>query len=139
VAKDEPLSLRVLLAEDNAVNQKLMLRLLEKRGCSVTLVCDGVRAVEAFQLQSFDLALMDVQMPEMGGFEATAAIRELESVTGRRMPIIALTAHAMQGDRERCLKAGMDDYLSKPIHPKALFEAIYRAISPRGILQQEPV
>jgi two-component system sensor histidine kinase/response regulator len=125
--------LRVLLAEDNAANQKLVLRLLEKRGHSVIVAGDGLRAVEAFKSQSFDLALMDVQMPEVGGFEATGIIRGLESATGRRLPIIALTAHAMQGDRERCLQAGMDDYLSKPIRPRALFEAIDRATSLRGM------
>jgi two-component system sensor histidine kinase/response regulator len=134
---DESHPLRILLAEDNAVNQKLVLRLLEKRGHSITIAGDGLRAVELFKSQNFDLALMDVQMPEMGGFEATRIIRGLESTTGGRLPIIALTAHAMQGDRERCLKAGMDDYLSKPIHPKALFEAIDRATSMRGMLQDQ--
>jgi signal transduction histidine kinase/CheY-like chemotaxis protein len=127
--------LRILLAEDNAVNQKLVIRLLEKRGHSVAVAADGVRALELFQRQSFDLALMDVQMPEMGGFEATRAIRKLESATGGRLPIIALTAHAMQGDRELCLEAGMDDYLSKPIHPSALFEAIARATVQLRLLQ----
>jgi two-component system sensor histidine kinase/response regulator len=118
--------LRVLLAEDNAVNQKLMLHILEKRGYSVTIAGDGVRALEAWKRESFDLVLMDVQMPEMGGFEATRRIREMEAPTGRHLPIIALTAHAMKGDRERCLEAGMDDYLPKPIQQKALFEAIER-------------
>ncbi len=120
--------LRILLAEDNAVNQKLVLRLIERRGWSATIACDGLRAIEAFRTGSFDLALMDVQMPEMGGFEATRIIRKAEAATGQRLPIIALTAHAMNGDRERCLEAGMDDYLSKPIQPKALFEAIERAV-----------
>jgi CheY-like chemotaxis protein len=129
--KSQPL--RILVAEDNAVNQKLVLRLLEKHGHSVTLAVDGLRAVEAIEGQTFDLALMDVQMPEIGGFEATKRIRGLELGSGRRLPIIALTAHAMQGDRERCLKAGMDDYLSKPIRPKALFDAIDRALSPSPI------
>ena len=119
--------LRVLLAEDNAVNQKLMLHVLEKRGYSVTLAADGLLALEAYKRQSFDLVLMDIQMPGMGGFEATQAIREFEEATGRHIPIIALTAHAMKGDRERCLEAGMDDYLTKPIQKAALFEAIQRA------------
>jgi CheY-like chemotaxis protein len=125
--QDQPRPLRVLLAEDNAVNQKLMLHVLEKRGYSVTIAGDGLLALEACKRQSFDLVLMDVQMPGMGGFEATRIIRQVEVVTGRHMPVIALTAHAMKGDRERCLEAGMDDYLTKPIQPAALFEAIRRA------------
>ena len=123
---EQPRRLRVLLAEDNAVNQKLMLHVLEKRGYSVTVACDGLLALEACKRQSFDLILMDVQMPGMGGFEATRIIRQVEVVTGRHLPIIALTAHAMKGDRERCLEAGMDDYLTKPVQPTALFEAIRR-------------
>ena len=119
--------LRVLLAEDNAVNQKLMLHVLEKRGYSVTVAADGLLALEAYKRQFFDLVLMDIQMPGMGGFEATRAIRQHEEATGRHIPIIALTAHAMKGDRERCLEAGMDDYLTKPIQKAALFEAIQRA------------
>jgi two-component system, sensor histidine kinase and response regulator len=117
-------SLRVLLAEDNAVNQKLASRLLEKRGHSVVVTATGRQAVEALEGQRFDLVLMDVQMPEMDGFEATAAIRTRECLTGSHIPVIAMTAHAMTGDRERCLAAGMDGYLSKPIHGKELFEAI---------------
>jgi CheY-like chemotaxis protein len=123
----EPQPLRVLLAEDNAVNQKVMLYILEKHGYSVTVAGDGLLAVDAYKRQFFDLVLMDVQMPGMGGFEATQAIRQLEQASGRHIPIIALTAHAMKGDRERCLEAGMDDYLTKPIQKAALFEAIERA------------
>jgi two-component system, sensor histidine kinase and response regulator len=104
-----------------------MLHVLEKRGYLVTVAGDGLLAVEACKRQSFDLVLMDVQMPGMGGFDATRIIREGEAVTGRHLPIIALTAHAMKGDRERCLEAGMDDYLTKPIQKAALFEAIERA------------
>ena len=122
-------SLRILLAEDNAVNQKLAVRLLEKRGHVVVVAHNGREAVEAFERESgrdvgFDLILMDIQMPEMGGLEATERIREREHVRGRRIPIIAMTAHAMKGDRETCLEAGMDGYVAKPIHPQALFEAI---------------
>jgi two-component system sensor histidine kinase/response regulator len=126
--------LRVLLAEDNAVNQKLMLHVLEKRGYSVTVAGDGLLALEAYKRQSFDLVLMDIQMPGMGGFESTRAIRLHEEATGRHIPIIALTAHAMKGDRERCLEAGMDDYLTKPVQKAALFEAIQRATEV-GVLQ----
>jgi two-component system sensor histidine kinase/response regulator len=119
-----PVGLRVLLAEDNAVNQKLVLRLLEKRGHSVVVAGDGLIAIEAFRKERFDLALMDIQMPGMGGIDATAAIREIEKQTGGHLPIVALTAHAMSGDRERFLEAGMDDYVSKPIQPQELFRKI---------------
>jgi len=123
--------LRVLLAEDNIVNQKVALSLLEKRGYAVTLARDGARAVEEHARHRFDLILMDLQMPEMGGLEATRVIRDRERETGRHVPIIALTAHAMKGDRERCLEAGMDDYVSKPIQPGELFETIARVAAAR--------
>ncbi|MEY4071052.1 MAG: hypothetical protein RL721_1666 [Candidatus Eisenbacteria bacterium] len=109
--------LRVLLAEDNAVNQKLAVTLLEKRGHTVVVAPDGVEAVERFAEGGWDVVLMDVHMPRMGGFEATARIRELEASTGAMpTPVVALTALAMAGDREKCLAAGMDGYLGKPIH-----------------------
>ena len=123
----QPPPLRILLAEDNVVNQKLMLHVLEKRGYSVTVAADGLLALEVFKNQSFDLVLMDIQMPGIGGFEATEAIRQIEQATSGHIPIVALTAHAMKGDRERCLEAGMDDYLTKPIQKEALFDAIQRA------------
>jgi signal transduction histidine kinase/CheY-like chemotaxis protein len=116
--------LRILLAEDNAVNQTLAVRLLEKRGHSVTAVPNGKEAMAALERQPFDLVLMDVQMPEMDGFEATAVIRAKEKATSAHIPIIAMTAHAMKGDEERCIAAGMDAYVSKPIQPEDLFEAI---------------
>jgi len=116
--------LRILLAEDNAVNQKLASRLLEKGGYTVVVTANGREALEALGRQEFDLVLMDVQMPEMDGFAATAAIRAEEDRKGTHIPIIAMTAHAMTGDRERCLAAGMDGYISKPIQAKELFEAI---------------
>jgi signal transduction histidine kinase/DNA-binding response OmpR family regulator len=121
----EPVTmLRVLLAEDNVINQKLAVRILEKRGYSVVVAGDGLRAMEEFRKQRFDLALMDIQMPFMNGLEVAAAIRVIERETGGRLPIIALTAHAMKGDMDRCLEAGMDDYLSKPINTVELFRKL---------------
>ncbi len=116
--------LHVLVAEDNAVNQRLALRLLEKRGHRVTVTADGREAVEAIANNKFDLVLMDIQMPKMDGFEATAIVREKEMHDGGHIPIIALTANAMKGDRERCLASGMDGYLSKPIVPQELDELL---------------
>jgi signal transduction histidine kinase/CheY-like chemotaxis protein len=112
--------LRILVAEDNAVNQRLVVRLLEKRGHRVVLAADGLQAIEALHQGSFDLVLMDVQMPEMDGLKATTIIRKEEKKTGKHQPIVALTAHAMTGDRDRCLTAGMDGYLTKPIRPQEL-------------------
>ena len=116
---------RVLVADDNPVNQKIAQHLLRKRKLSVTLADDGRQAVDAFQTHAFDLVLMDVQMPEMNGFEAVAAIRALEHAEGRpHTPIVAVTAHAMAGDREKCLEAGMDAYLSKPLRRQLLFDLV---------------
>ena len=112
--------LRLLLAEDNLVNQRLAATLLERRGHHVTIACNGREALAALARHRFDVVLMDVQMPEMGGFEATAAIRKAEEATGAHLPIIAMTAHAMKGDRERCLAAGMDEYLTKPLDSRGL-------------------
>ena len=117
-------ALSVLLAEDNDVNQKLATRLLEKRGHRVVVVGNGLLALEALNKAHYDLVLMDVQMPEMDGLEATAALRASEKETGRHQPVIAMTALVMQGDRERCLAAGMDGYLTKPIRPRALDEVL---------------
>jgi PAS domain S-box-containing protein len=124
--------LHILLAEDNPVNQKLAVRLLEKRGHTVVVASSGRVALEALARERFDLVLMDVQMPEMDGFEATLAIRAREQDSGRRVPIIGLTAHAMKGDRERCLAAGMDDYISKPLQPQELFDALARLLPADG-------
>ena len=118
--------LRLLLAEDNLVNQRLALRILEKQGHSVVLAANGREALAAYDAQPFDLILMDVQMPEMDGLEAAQEIRRREQGRPVHIPIIAMTAHAMSGDRERCLAAGMDDYLSKPIHVGQLREILAR-------------
>jgi CheY-like chemotaxis protein len=120
--------LHILLAEDNAVNQRLAASLLERRGHKVTIAANGREALSALTAQPFDVVLMDVQMPEMGGFEATAAIRALEQARkARRLPIIAMTAHAMKGDRERCLAAGMDNFVNKPIDAVKFIELVEAA------------
>jgi two-component system sensor histidine kinase/response regulator len=130
-ARDPATSLRVLVAEDNLVNQRLVVRLLEKRGHRVVLAGNGREALAALGEDSFDLVLMDVQMPDMDGFEATAAIREKEEGSRIHQPVIALTAHAMKGDRERCLAGGMDGYLTKPIRPAELDELLESYVAQR--------
>jgi signal transduction histidine kinase/CheY-like chemotaxis protein len=131
--------LRVLLAEDNAINQKLAIRLLEKQGHSITVANDGTEAVAAVENGEFDVVLMDVQMPNMSGLDAAAAIRTRERSTGKHVPIVAMTAHAMKGDQERCLEAGMDGYVSKPIQPGQMMEVIARVTgSDRETAQPAP-
>jgi CheY-like chemotaxis protein len=115
---------RILLVEDNAVNQTLAVRLLEKRGYTVAVTGNGREALARLAQEEFELVLMDMQMPEMDGFEATAAIREMEKSSGRHMPIVAMTANALKGDEERCLAAGMDAYISKPIRTNELFATL---------------
>jgi len=128
-ARREGLNRRsVLLVEDNAVNQLLALQLLKKQGCRVTVAGDGRAALLALEAESFDIVLMDIQMPEMDGFEATAIIREKEKLTGDHIPIIAMTAHALKGDEERCFAAGMDGYIDKPIRTTRLFNTMERLI-----------
>jgi signal transduction histidine kinase/DNA-binding response OmpR family regulator len=122
----------ILLAEDNTINQKVATTLLRKMGHFVVVAANGQKALQALEKESFDLVLMDVQMPEMDGFAATAAIRAHEQTTGSHISIIAMTAHAMKGDRERCLEAGMDDYISKPISQQDLKAAIQRSPLPSG-------
>ncbi len=122
--RDTVCALNILLAEDNDVNQKLATRLLEKRGHQVTVAGNGLQALNALGQARYDLVLMDVQMPEMDGIEATAALRAREEGTGQHLPVIAMTALVMQGDRERCLAAGMDGYLTKPIRPRSLDEVL---------------
>ena len=120
----EMTSLHILLAEDGVVNQKVAVSLLEQRGHKVTVAGNGRQAIAALDNEPFDAVLMDVQMPTMDGFEATAVIRKKEKKTGGHVPIIAMTAHAMKGDRQRCLEAGMDGYIAKPIRAKDLYETI---------------
>ncbi len=124
-------SLRILLAEDTVVNQRLMVGLLEKRGHTVVVVEDGWKTLEALEQAQFDLVLMDVQMPGMDGFETTGRIREKEKRSGTHIPIVATTAYALEGDRERCLEAGMDGYVSKPVRPEELFRVV-EALVPVG-------
>jgi CheY-like chemotaxis protein len=130
--------LRILVAEDNPVNQQLALHLLERRGHSAIVAENGREALAAIEKNTFDLVLMDVQMPEMGGLEATRAIREKEKSTGKHLPIVAMTAHAMQGDRERCLEAGMDGYLAKPLDPKIFLQVVEGTALPGGTSETEP-
>jgi CheY-like chemotaxis protein/HPt (histidine-containing phosphotransfer) domain-containing protein len=121
--------LRILLAEDNMINQKMTRTLLARQGHTVDVASDGKEAVEAVKREKYDLVFMDVQMPEMDGFEAAQAIRQLEAagkLQGQRLPIVAMTAHALHGDRQRCIDAGMDDYVSKPLDPRKVFQAVER-------------
>jgi two-component system sensor histidine kinase/response regulator len=122
-------SLRILLAEDNVVNQRLTERLLQKQGHRVVVVGNGREAVNALEDENWDIVLMDVQMPELDGFQATAVIREKERASGLHIPIVAMTAHAMKGDKERCLAAGMDGYISKPIRAESLINVIEAIVS----------
>jgi two-component system sensor histidine kinase/response regulator len=130
--REEKHRIRILLAEDNAINQTLAVRVLEKRGYSVTVARDGQAAVQAFQTGGFELVPMDIQMPGMDGFEATAAIRAKEKLTGTHTPIIAMTAHALVGDQERCFASGMDGYVSKPIRTSELFSIIESMLARKG-------
>jgi signal transduction histidine kinase/DNA-binding response OmpR family regulator len=130
--------LRILVAEDNVVNQRVVVRMLEKQGHAAALAGNGKEALAALERERFDVILMDVQMPEMDGFEASAAIRAGEKETGGHLPIIAMTAHAMKGDRERCLAGGMDDYLAKPVQSADLRRALAGVTSAAGEPRQAP-
>jgi CheY-like chemotaxis protein len=132
-------SLRVLVAEDNPVNERVARTLLEKQGHTVLVARNGREALELARTETLDVILMDVQMPEMDGFAATAAIRDLEAETGKRVPIVGVTAHATARDRRLCLAAGMDTYLSKPIRPDMLFAAIDEVIPGREKAPPPPV
>jgi CheY-like chemotaxis protein len=131
VARPDParaVALRILLAEDNVVNQRVALGLLEQAGHTVVVASNGMEAVAAHKAGRFDLILMDMQMPEMGGAEAIQLIRRAETETGSRTAVVAVTAHALKGDRERCLEAGADGYVSKPITPTVFFHEIERVL-----------
>jgi signal transduction histidine kinase/DNA-binding response OmpR family regulator len=136
VAEAKKGKIRILLAEDNLTNQRVALRILEKIGYRAEAVANGQEVLSALGRNFYDLILMDVQMPELDGFETTAAIRRKEKESGRHIPIIAMTAHAMKGDRERCLEAGMDDYICKPVQPKEIIAVIERRL--RGDPLAEP-
>lgn len=129
--------LKILLVEDNFVNQQVAVKLLEKRGHQVLVAEDGKKAVALWEKENFDVILMDIQMPEMNGFQATAAIREGEKQKGTHTPIIAMTAHAMEGDRERCLARGMDAYVCKPVRPEDLDQALEKLTAVSGVFETE--
>ncbi|HYN60420.1 MAG TPA: response regulator, partial [Rubrivivax sp.] len=124
--------LRILLAEDNVVNQKLAMRLLQQMGYRADVASNGIEAIECIARQPYDLVLMDVQMPEMDGLEATRRIVARWSDAAQRPRIVAMTANAMQGDREECLAAGMDDYVTKPIRVDALVAALLKVLPAQG-------
>jgi len=130
--------LRILLVEDSEANRRVALAMLDGQGHRVSLAADGREALERIAAESFDAVLMDVQMPTMDGLAATAAIRAREAETGGHLPIVAMTAHALHGDREKCLAAGMDDYVSKPIRRRALLDALGRALGRSGFTDGAP-
>lgn len=142
VEEKKPARLRVLVADDSVAIYTLVARLLEGHGHSVTSARDGREALQLYAVGAFDLVLMDVQMPVIDGFSATAQIRDLEEQSGYRTPIVAMTARALSGDREFCLAAGMDDYLSKPLKTEKLFEIVAdvrcasSSLSPRGVIEE---
>jgi CheY-like chemotaxis protein len=123
--------LRILLAEDNLINQKIASKLLESRGHSVKTVYNGREVLAALESAQFDLVLMDIQMPVMDGFACATEIRRRESATGDHLPIVAITAHAASGDGERCAQAGVDEYVTKPLRPRQLFQAIQSSLDAR--------
>ena len=129
--------LRILVVDDNAVNRLLAVRLLERRGHIVSVASNGMHAVASLRDSLYDLVLMDIQMPEMDGYEATAAIREMEKTSGSRIAIVAMTANAMKSDRELCLRSGMDGYIAKPLDPVELYRVI-DTFAPRSIASANP-
>lgn len=142
ILPDAPVrKLRLLAAEDNPINQRLIAHLLEKEGHSIKVVEDGAAAVIASRKDHYDAILVDIQMPNMDGYEATHNIRQYEHAAGEHVPIIAMTAHAMKGDREKCLAAGMDDYIAKPLHKQELLRVLYEHTQamPHSAHVQSPV
>jgi len=137
-ARSELPPLRILLVEDSEANRRVALAMLDGQGHRVSLASDGCEALDRIAAESFDAVLMDVQMPTMDGLAATAAIRAREAETGGHLPIVAMTAHALHGDREKCLAAGMDDYVSKPIRRRALLDALGRALGRSGFTDGAP-
>jgi CheY-like chemotaxis protein len=135
---DDPSGLRILLAEDGRINQRVAVSLLQMLGHEVVVAANGREAVSAWKQEMFDAVLMDVHMPELDGYGATAAIRREELATGRRTPIIALTANAMQGDKDRCLAAGMDGYLSKPVTEHQMRRALREHVTGRESASTSP-
>jgi CheY-like chemotaxis protein len=138
-ARDVDDILSILVAEDNLVNQRLAARMLEKRGHRVTLAGNGQEALDAIVREDFDIVFMDVQMPEMDGMTATSLLRQREQGSSKHQVVIALTAHALKGDEERCLAAGMDGYLSKPIRPQELDDILSRWLAARKISHDSPL
>jgi CheY-like chemotaxis protein len=137
--REARMRISILLAEDNPVNQMLAVKVLEKMGHTISVAANGLQALDLLEKGHFQVILMDVQMPEMDGFETTRAIREREKLTGGHIPIIAMTAHAMMGDRERCLEAGMDDYISKPINRNELLECIEKLVGENDLCHRNSV
>jgi signal transduction histidine kinase/DNA-binding response OmpR family regulator len=137
--REARMRISILLAEDNPVNQMLAVKVLEKMGHTISVAGNGLQALDLLEKGHFQVILMDVQMPEMDGFETTRAIREREKLTGGHIPIIAMTAHAMMGDRERCLEAGMDDYISKPINRNELLECIEKLVGENDLCHRNSV
>ena len=131
--------MQILVADDSPVNQDVASGLLELRGHKVDVVSSGREAIEALKRQSYDVVFMDIEMPDLDGMAATAAIREMEETSGMHTPIIAMTAHALKGFRERCLEAGMDDYISKPIQPQELFQSLQTIAASRDQRADAPV
>jgi len=128
VATDNANAIRILLAEDQPINRKIVIGLLKRYDWQILIAENGEEAVEKYSSEHFDLILMDVQMPKLDGFDATRQIRKIEENSGSRIPIIAMTAHAMKGDKEKCLESGMDYYITKPVDSKELIELIQKVV-----------